>query len=91
MNRYFIEAVYGTLSGELVEECCVPGVDCIFEDGMLCDMRYSDVYAAYERLRQKLGVADDEDVETIINALMDICHKVGYHMFLYGARFGVES
>ena len=46
--------------------------------------------AAYARLRERLGVVDeDEDVEEIIGALMDIQCKLCYEMYRYGARFGM--
>lgn len=89
MQRDYIEAVYSTLAGVLENDACVPGVHSIFEDGMLCDKLYADMSRAYERLRERLGVVDeDKDAEIIINSLLSIGLEMGVHMYYYGAKFG---
>ncbi len=92
MNIDFIEDVYNTLHGVMVKGYEVPGVESIFEAGMLCDQLYGNMLDAYERLCDRLGVMDeDEDVEVIINSLMQISREVGNKMYRYGAAFGKTS
>ena len=89
MENEFIESVYDTLCGLLIEEAQVPGVENIFAEGKACMNWYKEILAAYGRLRDRLGVRDeDEDVEIIMDAFLSICRKTGYHMYRYGALFG---
>ena len=45
-------------------------------------MRYEEMLDAYARLRERLGVEDeDEDVEIIINSLLAIQQKLCLEMF----------
>ena len=56
----------------------------------ICLKRYGDVLDAYQRLCVRLGTQDeDEDVETIIHAFMDIEKELCYRMYRYGAQFGM--
>ncbi len=81
------EDVYFTLQGESCEP--VPGVENAFADGSVCDRCYSEMLQAYARLRDRLGVQDeDTDVETIINSLRTITDELCYRMFAYGAQLG---
>ena len=67
----------------------MPGVENAFAEGSYCASRYHEMYEAYERLRERLGVKDeDEDVEIIIRAFEDIQQKLCLRMYHYGARFG---
>lgn len=91
MKNYFIEMVYETLRGQLVDDARIPGVENIFADGSLCDRLYSEVYDANQRLCSRLGVAEDDDVEIIINALIEIEQQISYQMYLCGARFGLQA
>lgn len=81
------EEVYFTLQGESCEP--LPGVENAFADGTVCDRCYSEMLQAYARLRDRLGVQDeDADVETIINSLRTITDELCYRMFAYGAQLG---
>lgn len=81
------EDVYFTLQGEACEP--IPGVENAFADGAVCDRCYSEMLDAYARLRDRLGVQDeDADVEIIINALRTITDELCYRMFSYGAQLG---
>ena len=74
------ELVYESLIGELVEP--VRYVPNAFEAGSYCSERYQEVLDAYARLRERLGVVDeDDDVETIIDALLGIQRKLCLEMF----------
>ena len=81
------EEVYFTLLGEACEP--VPGVENAFTDGTICDRCYNEMLDAYARLRDRLGVQDeDADVEIIINSLRKITDELCYRMFYYGAKIG---
>ena len=74
------ELVYESLIGELVDP--IKDVPNAFEPGSFCETRYRQVLEAYERLRGRLGVADeDPDVEIIIVSLLEIQRKLCMEMF----------
>ena len=86
----FAQAVYNTMDGQLLPAFRVPGVENLFEPGMPCMENYSEMLAAYARLRQRLGVQGDEDpdCETMIDALLDNEYRMAIAMFLKGYEFG---
>lgn len=87
MKKEFIEEVYDSLQGVLVDP--LPGVRNLFEAGMPCALRYQQMLEAYGRLCDRLGVVDeDQDVEIIINALLANQRESSMKMFEYGMRFG---
>lgn len=89
MKNGFIEDVYDSLCGYLAEGYIVPGVESIFEPGMYCSDKYSNMLDAYERLLHRLGLQDeDRDIEMIVNSLLDISREIGRHMYCFGAKFG---
>lgn len=80
------EEVYFTLLGESCEP--VPGVENAFADGSVCDRCYNEMLDAYARLRDRLGVQDeDADVEIIINTLRKITDELCHQMFFYGTKY----
>lgn len=90
MKDLFAEEVYQTLTGQRTICPGVPGVENAFAQGAFCMERYGDMLKAYERLRDRLGVEDeDDDVEVIINALMDIERELSMKMYEYGGKFRV--
>lgn len=85
----FIELVYDSLCAQLVEP--LEGVEDAFEEGSICDIRYREMWAAYERLCRRLNVRNTDDVvEDIIHALLDIQRVLCRKMYLYGAKFGIR-
>lgn len=87
-----IENIYMTMSGQLVEEHCFPGVENAFARGEFCMIRYSQMLDAYQRLCKRLGTEDeDADVEVIIHSLMNIEKELCFRMYYYGAKFGLEA
>ena len=85
MRIYTSEEVYDTLCGEVHGVYAVPGVENAYTDGAPCDTLYNEMSEAYERLRDRLGVVDeDADVEIIINNLMAIQRILCEKMFRYG-------
>ena len=92
MKDSFSQDVYETLCGFRSEGFNVPGVENLFGEGMPCTLLYGEMWEAYERLLNRLGLRDeDADVEAIINALLSICEKVGAQMYHYGTVFGREK
>ena len=92
MKEEFICNVYDSLQGLLMDEACVPGVQSVFEEGMPCQEKYTEMLSAYERLCRRLDAEnEDRDVETIISSLMEISRILGYEMFRYGAEFAQVS
>lgn len=85
MSRYNFDDIYYTLCGDVLEEYAVPGIENVFAEGAVCDVLYTELQEAYERLRHRLGVDDeDEDIEVIINNLMDIQRILCERMYSYG-------
>jgi hypothetical protein len=85
MKKYTIEDVYDTLCGEVHGEYAVPGVENAYADGGECDRLYNEMSQAYERLRDRLGVVDEDmDAEIMINNLLGIQRILCEKMFLYG-------
>lgn len=77
------EDVYYSLIGEL--ESPLSWVPNAFEPGMPCEKLYQEVQLAYEKIRQRLGVVDeDEDIEAIIDSLMMIQSMLCIEMFRLG-------
>lgn len=89
MNNLIAERVYETLSGVLLDEYCVPGVENVFRNGNACAKLYSQILDAYARLCERLGTdEEDADVEIIINPFDQIAKILGLKMFDYGIKFG---
>lgn len=87
MNQDLMQDVYDTLQG--LREVPVEGVENAFCEGSVCEQRYNEMLAAYERLLRRLGEhKEDSDVECIINSLRTITHELCAQMYRYGAEFG---
>jgi len=92
MVERFIDAVYETVIGQRSGGSCVPGVEDAFAPGGICDQCYASVFQAYERLRNRLDVQDeDKDIECILDNLRTIEQEVAYQMYRYGVSFGKED
>lgn len=88
MEDRFAEDVYFTLIGEMSPPYALPGVENAYADGSECDELWNSVCDAYDRLRSRLHIADeDPDVETIIGSLLSIQHTLCIKMFQYGAMY----
>ena len=88
----WIEDIYDSLQGVLVPEARVPWVKNLFLPDSPCDRAYSNMLDAYERLRGRLGVADEDgDVEIIINSLLDIQQILGHEMFRCGVEYARQQ
>lgn len=82
------EQIYETLQNTLESEYCGPWVQPVFIPGHPCFEAYCNMMKAYERLRIRLGEADDDtDVEEIINNLLAYGKLVAMEMFLCGIQY----
>ena len=83
---------YETMACHVIEEYRMPGVEDAFAEGSFCQCRYHDAMDAYDRLRSRLGVQDEDgDVEIIIQAFEDIQKELCCKMYCCGAKNGVEN
>ncbi len=88
MKENFVDIVYDLLTGTRIRQPDDPEIENLFAIGRECEHLYNQVYNANLHLCQRLGVLEDADVETIINALLRICETTGKRMYLYGAELG---
>ena len=87
MNEEYIDLVYDLLCGTRIRQENDPNVENLFAAGQRCEYLYEQVYNANMRICERLGVqGEDADVETIINALLEIGSLVGKKMYRYGAE-----
>ena len=74
------ELVYESLTGDLIVP--IKGVPNAFESRSFCEGKYQEMLDAYARLRDRLGVIDeDADVEIIIDSLLAIQRELCLKMF----------
>lgn len=89
MNILNAENVYLTLTGELLDDYVIPGVENAFARGSRCDILYEQIYDANQRLCARLGqVDDDPDVELIINNFLEMNRILCLEMYRYGQIYG---
>ena len=87
MDKELAQKIYWSVQGFLEEP--VEGIESAFYDGSVCETAYEQMMEAYERLKQRLQVNnEDADVEVIINALQTITKELCLRMFEYGRRYG---
>jgi len=92
MNTSISKQVYDSLCGELLDEYRIKHVENAFAEGSPCDVLYQEITDAYARLCERLGKEDDdEDVEVIINAFMEMNRILCLKMFSYGVLYGTHS
>jgi hypothetical protein len=92
MTSQFAIEVLDTLRGEMLPGYAVPNVENIYEEGKPYYQCYDDVFHAYERLRERLNVIDeDDDVEIIIHSFFKMERLIAEKMFFYGAHFALEE
>lgn len=92
MKQTIMDRVYESMACDVIEAYRMPGVEDAFAPGSLCMGLYEDMQDAYERLRQRLGVEDeDADVEIIIHSFLQIQKELCCRMYRYGACFGLTE
>ena len=88
MEDKIAEMVYNRLLGHNLMETEVYQVENLFEEGSRCDELYQEIYEANLRLCQRLGVEEDRDIQTIIDAFWEINRLVGEKMYRHGQLNG---
>ena len=79
------EQVYETLLNTLETEHGVAWVEPVFVPGHPCYEVYCEMHRAYEQLRERLGVIDEEaDAEKMIDCLLEHGKLLALEMFQYG-------
>jgi len=92
MTDDFMIDVYDTLRGETLPSASVPNVENLYEEGKPYYRCYEEISHAYERLRDRLGVIDeDNDVETMLSAFIQMERMIAEKMFFYGAHFALDE
>lgn len=85
MKNVPFEDVHDTLLGEVHGDDAVPGVENAYRTGSECDLLYNELWDAYDRLRVRLSVCnEDPDIETIINNLLSIQRTLCQYTYRYG-------
>ena len=87
MDIKIADTVYDLLIGEMEPTDEMPMVENMFAEGRTCEELYSNVYAANLRICQRLGTAEDKDVELIVDSLLRISRLLGRKMFQYGMKY----
>lgn len=81
MDKNKADSVYYTLCGQLLEAYRQPGVEDLFAEGMICEKYFAQLCEGYDRLRSRLAVEEDEDIEQILHAGMSIMYEVATRMY----------
>ncbi len=77
--------IYETMLGLREPEAQVPWVENAFEEGGICAREYEDMRAAYGRICERLGAAEeDPDLEAMVTALERIQKELCRRMLQLG-------
>ena len=75
------ETLWLRINGQLTDQGDVPN---LFTDGSPCDVLYSRVTAARERLAHRTGISfEDHDLLDIITSLEEIARRCAFHAAEY--------
>ena len=91
------EQIYDLMNGSLnleeYPELNIPYVKNEFEEGSPCELPYTEVYEAKERLQRCLGKEgqEDRDIEMIITNMEYICKNLAMKMYEYGYQNGMSN
>ena len=83
--------IYFTLLGQYSPADAVPGVPTVYGPDSACTRAYDRMHQYRERIWQRLGSPEDEDLEHLIGCLEDIQRELCIQMFRQGQRFPVEE
>ena len=83
-----VDKIYYSLSGQLEPDAALPWVENLFASGSECEAILSEIYAARNRLQERLNAGEeDSDLECILNSFLSIQHILCREMFFYGLHF----
>ena len=84
------EDVYHTLTGEILPEYALPGVENAFAPGQPCRAAEDRLYQARDRILARLGVSgEDEDLEQMLGAFYEMQIYLCREMYRLGRRAGI--
>ena len=89
--REIAQAVYESLTGQLLPEYQLPWVEDAMAEGSICAGRYGKMLEAYWRLCGRLGTEEDPDGEIMIDSLLAMAEELCLKMFEYGVRYAEMS
>ena len=87
MNKELEQDIYFTLLGQYAPEYAVPGVPNAFAPDSVCTQAYDRMHEYRERLWQRLGVPEDEDLEKILMCMETIQQELCIQMFHRGQQW----
>lgn len=79
-----LERIYETLIGERLDP--YPGIDNAFADGSRCSNLYREIFAASQRICDRLGQEEDPDLELILDHFWSINRELCRLSFRYGQK-----
>lgn len=88
----YIDLIYLSLQGELVDDVSVPWVKDAFTTGSECYKNYKRLRDAYERICLRLGLAEDaeeKDLIEMVDAMESIQEILCRKMFEYGETYAL--
>ena len=91
MEEALINWVYMSVTGQLVKDAMVPGVENAYNAGSLCDKCYNEMH---ELLATRFNSENDEDdrmLTVILNDMSTIQKELCFRMFRLGMRFALDS
>lgn len=91
MEEALIDWVYSTVTGQLVKDAMLPGVENAYAPGSLCEELYSDMY---DLLTTRFDPDDDKEGQVLTDILNDmsmIQKDLCFRMFRLGMRFALDS
>lgn len=87
--------IFELMNGFALEEECPPEEALIvkneFTDGSHCQKCLERAYDAADRLRERLGAPEDEDVRDVIDGMEDLIRYLSLKMFDYGVIFSRDN
>ena len=87
--EHIAELVYFKLMDQLIDPNLIPWVEPIFVPGKPCYEGYEEMMEAYRRLRDRLGVVDEDlDCEIMIDGLLRHGGALAEALFRYGVEYG---
>ena len=91
MNDSILEDVYYTVTGEIAPEYRVVGIEDAFSEGGFCDTAWNEMYQARSRIRERLELEEDEDLNIVVDELCSIQKELCLRMFRLGWAMGAVS
>ena len=91
MEEAIINWVYLPVTGQLVEDARLPGVENAYAPGSLCSKCYDELYELLETRFDPDNDEDDRVLTDILNDMSTIQKELAFRMFRLGMRFGLDS